>query len=733
MKRVNVFVFVFLCYAVLASGHAPLFQNDSVMYDEISEVVVSSTRANRFMPIAFVNLKSIDINRIMSMPEIPSAVSFSPSVVKTSENGGVLGNQTFRVRGSDATRINVTFDGVPVNDGESQSVFWANMPDLMSSLQSVQIQRGVGTSSNGAGAFGATLNMESYQPATQPYGQTSFALGSFNTLKMNLAAGTGRSKNGWNADFRYSLGQTDGYVENGGANQQSFFLTSSYSSSRRIVKMNLFHGDQKTNISWEGVPEEEMAKNRRYNPSGLYTNSEGNVVRYNNETDNYKQTHIHLHSLDQVNEKLKITTTTYYTRGLGYYEQYRFNDWLNRYNLPSFTGTPSRSDLIRRRWLDNNLFGVIVTARYTTEKTTACLGLTGNNFFNDHFGNIIWAPEGVLHDVIPKDHEWYHNTGKKSDLSSYLKVTHQIGGNWYLFGDVQLRYINYKLSGIDNDLTDLSQKNQYLFFNPKAGITFSISQLQRAYISFAVGNREPSRADIKDALKNGGKEIPRPETLYNLETGYEFDNGVWNFGANYFRMLYVDQLVNTGKMNDVGYVLMENVPNSYRRGIEMIFGVKPSKTLQVNGNMAYSINKIRDYIAYVETTTTEQHIEYLGTTNIAFSPNWVGAADVTCEVIKGLSIGMTAKYVGAQYYDNTSNDSRRLDAYFVNNAFLQYRLGFKNYFTILHFTVNNLWNADYISNAVVYRGYTGNEEWVSKYFFPQPFRNYMVKLSVGFK
>jgi len=714
-------------------GNTP---NDSIRQIELSEIVVSVTRANHRTPTTFTNLRAMEVNRVMVAPEIPTAIGFTPSVVTVSENGAAIGNQTFRIRGSDATRINVTFDGVPLNDGESQAVFWANMPDLMSSLQTMQIQRGVGTSVNGAAAFGATLNMQSAQPAIEQYGEVSTAYGSFNTFKLNVAAGTGRRIDGWNADMRYSLGKTDGYIENSGSDQYSLFFTGGYSSSQRVIKMNYFHGDQKTGISWEGVPESEIDLNRRYNPSGLYTNSEGNRVRYNNETDNYQQTHVHLHYTEQLSEFLKLNTTLYYTRGKGYYEQYKFNERLNRYGLPNYTGTPARSDLIRRQWLDNDLWGAILTATYTTVKTDAILGVSGSIYDNRHYGNIIWAPENIVSVVIPKGYEWYHNTGNKSDVSAFLKVTQQFAERWYAFGDIQWRNVGYKLEGIDNDITDLTQPRKfYNFFNPKAGITFAITSQQRAYASFAVGHREPKRADIKDALKRGGTTMPRPETLYNVEAGYEFYDDVWTLGANYFYMYYIDQLVNTGKKSDTGYDLMENVPVSYRTGVELTVGVRPVRTLRINGNIAYSRNKIKDYVAYVNAPTSDnpnfQIEEHLGTTDIAFSPEWVGAVDVTYEIAKGLSVGSTAKYVGKQYYDNTSNAGRQLNGYFVNNALAQYRFDFKKYYAALQFAVNNLWNADYITNATVYRGYSGSDYWETKSFFPQPFRNYMLKLTVG--
>ena len=733
MKKV--FFFAFSCYALGLNA-----QSDSIRQEELSEMVVSATRANRRTPTTFTNLNALEVGRIMVMPEIPTAIGFSPSVVMTSENGAAIGNQSFRVRGSDATRTNVTFDGVPINDGESQAVFWANMPNLTSSLQTMQIQRGVGTSANGAAAFGATLNMQALQPAIDPYGQASIAYGSFNTLKLNVAAGTGRSSRGWNADMRYSFGTTDGYVDNGFTDQHSLFFTGGYSSSQRIVRMNVFHGDQRTGISWEGVPEAEfLAGNRRYNPSGWYTDSKGNRVRYHNETDNYRQTHVHLHYTEQLSERLRFNTTLYYTRGLGYYEQYRFNDRLNRYNPPNFTGSPSRSDLIRQRWLDNHLFGAIVTATYTTDRTRAYLGVSGSTFDNDHYGKVIWAPEGVMPEIISKNHEWYFNTGKKSEISSYLKATHRFGERWYLFGDVQYRHINYKLSGIDNDLAELALNNKYNFFNPKAGITFAITPQQRAYASFAVGNREPSRADIKDALKDGGTVMPRHETLYNLEVGYELNNDRWTFGANYFYMYYNDQLVNTGKRSDTGRPLMENVPNSYRTGIELVASVRPVTALQISGNIAYSRNKIKNYVAYIDASTGYpnwspllQREEHFRRTDLAFSPEWVGAANITYEILKGLTVGLTAKYVGRQFYDNTSSRDRMLDAYFVNNAIVQYRHDFRNFFIGMQFAVNNLWNADYISNAAVYRWDEGAERIINRYFFPQPFRNYMVKLTVGF-
>ncbi len=725
MKKV-LFI-VFLCYSL------GLFaQTDSVRQVDLSEIVVSATRANDRTPTTFTNLKASEANRMMVSPEIPTAIGLSPSVVMTSENGALLGNQTFRVRGSDGSRINVSFDGVPINDAESQAVFWVNMPDLMSSLQSMQIQRGVGTSVNGAAAFGATLNMQATQPAAEPYGQVSTAYGSFNTFKLNTALGTGRAKNGWNADLRYSLGRTDGYIDHSGSDQQSLFFSGGYSSSQRIIKMNVFYGDQHTGISWTGVPEEEMPVNRRYNMSGLYTDGEGNTMRYDNETDNYKQAHVHLHYSERLGERIKLNTILYYTRGKGYYEEYKEDAELEEYALQSDAFT----DLIQRQWLDNNLWGAILTATYTANKTTAHLGVSGNYFDNNHYGNVIWAQDQAL---VPADYEWYRNTAKKPDVSAYLKVTQQLGQRWYVFGDFQWRYIRYNMNGLDDDLINLEQEHNYNFFNPKAGITFAITPQQRAYASFAVGHREPTRADIKDALKQGGSMMPRPETLYDVEAGYELNNDIFAFGANLFYMYYIDQLVNTGKMNDVGYPLMENVPDSYRTGIELTFGVRPVKGLNINGNVAYSRNKIKNYVAYLDVesptdddATLPQREEHLGTTDLAFSPEWVGAANIFYEIFKGLSVGLSAKYVGKQYYDNTSNIGRQLDGYFVNNAIAQYQINFKKFYIGAQFAVNNLWNADYSSNAAVYRGYVGDEEQVARYFFPQPFRNFMAKLTVGF-
>ena len=721
MKKV--FFFVFSCYALGVNA-----QNDTVRQVELSEVVVSATRANYRTPTTFTNLKTLEVGKIMVMPEVPTAIEFTPSVVTTSENGAAIGNQTFRVRGSDATRINVTFDGVPLNDAESQAVFWANMPDLTSSLQTMQIQRGVGTSTNGAAAFGATLNMQAAQPAAAPYSQISAAYGSFNTFKLNAAAGTGRSKTGWNADLRYSLGRTNGYIEHSGSNQQSLFFTGGHSSSRRIFKTNIFYGDQHTDISWEGVPEDKMAENRRYNPSGLYTDSEGNTVRYDNETDNYRQTHVHLHYTEQLSERFKLNTTLYYTRGIGYYEEYKVAAELLNYGLKDVASegeAMTATDLVSRKWLDNHLWGAIITATYTSNKTIAHLGVSGNVFNNHHYGKIIWAQQSQ---VVPDGYNWYRATSKKPDMSAFLKLTQQLEQRWYAFGDIQYRRIEYDMKGLDDDLEDLTQKHLYHFFNPKAGVTFAITPQQRAYASFAVGRREPTRVDIKDAFKYGGTALPHSETLYDVEAGYELNDEVYTVGANFFYMYYIDQLVYTGKMNDVGYPLMENVPVSYRTGLELTIGIRPDKSLHINGNIAYSRNKIKNYM---DATTIDGIPTPLGTTDLAFSPEWVGAADVSYEIIKGLSVVLTAKYVSKQYYDNTSNNGRRLDGYFVNNAIAQYRLDFRKYYASVQFSVNNLWNAGYISNAAVYRGYEGNEEWVARYFFSQPFRNFMVKLTVG--
>ena len=732
MKKV--FFFAISCFSLGLYA-----QTDAIEQVELSDVVVSATRANRRTPTTFTNLTALEVNRLMVMPEIPSAIGLSASVVMTSENGVAVGNQTFRIRGSDATRINVTFDGVPVNDGESQAVFWANMPDLMSSLQTMQIQRGVGTSTNGAAAFGATLNMQSLQSAVKPYGQASAAYGSYETSKMNFAVGSGRTKNGWNVDLRYSRAQTAGYIDNGNVDQQSFFITGGYANSQRIVKMNFFHGNQKTGITWEGVPENRMKGDRRFNPSGRYPVAPGDTVRHDNETDNYYQTHFHLHYTEQLSERLRFSSTLFYTRGKGYYEQYRHRDYLERYVADS--DPDHRFSLIRRRNLENDLSGLIATATYTTNKIIASMGISGSIYNNWHSGNIIWQQI----QEVPDNFQWHRNIGVKTDLSGFIKASYQFADRWYAFGDLQLRRITYKIEGFDNDMsqqhTYLSNDHNYNFFNPKAGITFVITPQQRSYASFAIGNREPSRADIKDSFKEGGRDMPRPETLYNVEAGYELNSEIWTAGANFFYMLYKDQLVNTGKRSESGYALMENVKDSYRAGIELIFGVRPSQALHINGNITYSQNKIKNYMAYLDVRNPAKYREILGQrteepvaiSDIAYSPEWIGAADISYEIISGLFFSLNAKYVGSQYFDNTSSADRRLDAYFVGNAIMQYQYDFaKNYYIGIQFAINNLWSAEYISNAAVYREYVGDDYFVYRSFFPQPPRNFMVKVTVGF-
>ena len=743
MKRLFFFLFFVLCLGIHAQTTDFLEEEE-----ELSEVVVSATRANSRTPTTFTNLRALDINQRMILPEIPTAIGLTPSVVMTSENGAAIGNQSFRIRGSDASRINVTIDGVPVNDGESQTVFWVNMPDLTSSLQTMQIQRGVGASSNGAASFGASLNMQTTLPADESYGIASVAYGSFNTLKLNVATGTGRSITGWNVDMRYSLGQTDGYIDNGFVYQNSFFFTGGYSNSRQIIKLNVFHGDQTTGITGSGVPESMIAENRTYNPEGFFWSREG---RHNNETDNYRQTHVHLHYVEQLNERLRINSTLFYTRGKGYYEQFRSDNYITSYK-PDYNETPDRSNLIRRLWLDNHLWGANATTSYTTDKTHILIGISGNVFINWHYGTItgIEVPELA---AIFDNYEFYFNSGNKTDFNVFVKATHQIAERWYAFGDIQYRKIGYIIKGIDRgDFLNLTQEHRYNFFNPKAGITFAINPYQRAYASFAIGRREPTRADLKDAIKVANGETPRPETLYNVETGYELKNEVLTLGANYFFMYYSDQLVVTGRQSDTFRSLMENVPRSYRTGLEFIFGVRPVKALQLNGNITYSQNKILDYTAFVDARerfynpelerpgswiNLPQVVEYYGTTDIAFSPEWVGAADIIYEIISGLSVGMTAKYVGKQYFDNTSNPDRRLDGYFVNNAIAQYSRNFENYYVGFQFTVNNLWNEDYATNAfVVSRRYESTDgvrtETMNRSYFPQPFRHYMAKLTIGF-
>lgn len=706
------------------------------------EVVVSATRASTRMPIAQSTMDKEMVRASNSGFDVPYLLEMLPSVVATSEGGIGIGNTTLRIRGTDHTRINVTINGIPLNDAESQGVYWVDLPDFASSVDNVQVQRGVGTSTNGAAAFGATVNFQTVTLNPEPFAAVDLFAGSYNTQKISGRVGTGLINGKFSFEGRYSQLRSDGYIKNGGSDHKSMFFTGAWHGAKSLVRFNVMHGEEHTDITWTGTPSYMLNTDRRYNPEGLYTDESGNVQRYNDQTDNYWQTHYHLISSHSLSENLTLNATLHLTDGKGYYEEYKADRALKKYGLPNVAiGTEiiDTSDLIQRKWMDNVFYGAISSLNYSNGNFEATFGGGWNRHDGDHFGKILWAQYNT---GLPKNYEWYKNNGLKTDWNLFAKSTWQVNDFISIYADVQYREVLYKLKGIDSDIADIDQNHNWKFFNPKTGAVIKFLSSHEMYYSFGIANREPARSDLKDGQKYGDDYIPKPERLYDWELGYRFKHQMVAFNANLYYMLYKDQLVLTGELTDVGYAKMDNVPNSYRAGVELMFGMKPTSWLKIGLNTTLSRNIIKDYTQFIDVYDNpddgnwlNQETKDLGNTTISFSPSMVASGMLTIMPLKNLSFSLISKYVGRQYIDNSESKDRMLDAYWVNNLKLDYTFSLKGAKTIfVQGMLNNVLNAKYISNAWIYRAkyQNGAPDYIDDGYFSQATRNFSLKLGVEF-
>ncbi len=684
------------------------------------EVIITATRANQNTPVAFTNIEKESIDRNNNGQDIPYLLELTPSVVISSDAGAGIGYTSMRIRGSDMTRINVTLDGIPLNDSESHGVWWVNMPDFASSIDNIQIQRGVGTSSNGAGAFGANVNFVSEKIKKKAYADINWTLGSFNTKKATYKAGTGLLGNHFVFDARLSKISSDGFIDRARSNLQSYYVSSKYIDKKNFFKINIFKGTEETYQAWNGVPKASLDTNRTYNS---YT--------YENEVDHYTQKHYQMFYTHEFNEKINFNIALHHTKGEGYYEQSKSDRKFKDYGLDTIfvgTDTIAKTNLIQRKWLKNNFYGVVYSLKYSKNKLNVVLGGAWNKYDGDHFGKIIWAKYSSNGS---KGHEWYNNNGIKTDLNEYLKINYQIIQKLNFWADLQYRIINYKMDGTHDDLRDISQKHNYNFFNPKAGFIYEIANNQTSYFSFAIANREPSRSNFRDAVEN---EIFIPETLYDYEGGYKFTTNNFALNLNLYYMDYKNQLILTGEINDVGAYIMSNVRESYRAGAELSGGIKIFDLAEWKFNATYSQNKIKNLTVYIDNWDTwGQETEAYKETDISFSPDIIASSELSFNILEGFDASFISKYVGRQYIDNTSNIERSLNPYFVNNLRLSYSLKLKKIKEInFSLTVNNIFNEKYETNAWVYRYTNGGKEYAMDGYFPQAGTNFLGGVSFRF-
>ena len=660
---------------------------DTTLAKEIilDEVLVSSVRVTKESPVTFSNITKAELAPRNLGQDIPILLNFLPSVVTTSDAGAGVGYTGIRVRGSDATRVNVTINGIPYNDSESHGTFWVNLPDFASSTEDLQLQRGVGTSTNGAGAFGASLNLLTDAVSEEGYAQLATSYGSFNTMRNNVKFSTGLLNEAFEVSGRLSRIISDGYIDRASSALDSYFLQGAYRDGNTLVKALLFGGHEITYQAYFGIDAQTLATNRRFNPAGQYTDENGETRFYENEVDNYKQDHAQLHWNQNLGQGWNSSLALHYTRGRGYFEQFREDDDFDTYGYDPITVNGeliTETDLVRRRWLDNDFYGTVFSLNKDFEKTKFILGGGYNLYEGDHFGEVIWArfaPEANIRD------RYYDDNSRKTDFNVFAKVNHKWNDRWSFYGDLQLRSVAYEANGNETGLVD----DTFNFFNPKAGLIYDLDANNNFYFSWAVANREPNRNDYE----NGN---PKPERLNDLELGWRLITPDIQINTNLFYMRYKDQLVLTGELNDVGAPLRANVGDSYRLGLEIDAALKLGRSFLWQPNLALSTNKNIDYVFQRDGILQE-----LGNTNISYSPGLVIGNRIAYQPSSEFTLALLTKYVGKQYMGNIDADSSVLEAYSQTDFNVSYEIkpGALLKRIVLSALVNNIFDAKYVSNG----------------------------------
>lgn len=736
MQKIKILVIFLLGGMLRSSAQGKNEDSVGIRPQTLQPTVVVGLRAGKNAPFAKTELSLRDIQKANLGQDLPYLLQYTPSAVVTSDAGTGVGYTGLRIRGTDGIRINVTMNGIPVNDAESQGAFFVDFPDIASSTTSIQVQRGVGTSTNGAGAFGATMSISNLYQFEKAGVELNNSVGSFNTWKNTLHAGTGILKSGFSFDLRLSRISSDGYIQRSSSDLKSMQLIAGWQASQRTsLRFMLMTGKEKTQQAWYGVPGDSLNTNRRFNALGL--KSDGTY--YNDQTDNYQQDYYQLFLDHKFSKTFSAHIAGFLTRGKGYYNEYQLGEAYSKYGLPDYISakgdTITNTDLIRQLWLDNYYYGSVFSLLYEKKKTQITLGGAATNYEGYNYGYIKWAQYNV-----PADYRWYNLYAHKTDVNIYLKAQQTIGKDLILFGDAQYRNVFYAINGFRKN-PSLHPAVNYDFFNPKVGLTYLIentrSQKQKVYASFAVSNKEPNRDDFEASPVN----LPKPERLKDYEAGYEFNNKMWTAGVNVYYMRYVDQLVLTGKINDVGAYTRTNVPRSYRAGVELQGGVSPVYWLRLTANATFSQNKVDNYIEYIDNYDDPSGVQKAIThsnTDIALSPAAIGAAVVTLAPFKNLShhqnieIDIATKYVGKQYLDNTSDINRSLKEYGLCDIRLRYTVRAKPFREIgATLALNNVFNKLYQSNGYVY--YTWYEKGmqnIQNWYFPQAGFNWMLGVNM---
>ena len=684
------YAFIFLLSATILQAQEKL--QDTTKIQALEQVYLNGVRVAADSPITHSNLTKQDLAKRNLGQDIPVLLNYLPGVVTTSDAGAGVGYTGIRVRGSDATRVNVTINGIPYNDSESQGTFWVNLPDFASSIESLQLQRGVGSSTNGSGSFGASLNIDTDRSSKEAYAQIANSYGSFDTRKHSVKFSTGLLNDRVEISGRVSNITSDGFVDRASSDLKSYFLQGSYKTDNTFIKALVFGGREVTYQSWFGIDEQTLNTNPTFNPAGMYSDEDGTVRFHQNQVDDYDQDHYQLIWNERYNNNWSTSATLNYTKGSGFFEEYKEDASLDFHGLLPITidgETSTESDLVRRRWLENNFYALSANANYKDENWDTTTGVFYSYYKGLHFGEVIWATNFTGPNLGDR---YYSGTGDKHEFTTFSKASYKINNSWSVFGDLQMRIVNYKTAGLTSDKVNMVVDEQYEFFNPKFGASYSLNQGNQLYISYGRASREPRRSDFEQGVFT-------PEILDDYELGWRFTGENNTLSANLYYMDYKDQLVLTGQLDDSGGFIRETSGNSYRAGLEVEGDFKVLQQLHVRPNIALSSNKNKDY-----TTSRDGELVNLGTTNISFSPSFIAGNSIDYSPTQNLQIALLSKYVGEQYLGNIDSQTSKLDAYFLNDFSVNYTITNLSFAKslVLQGLVNNIFDVKYISNGYFY-------------------------------
>ncbi|MBQ7751335.1 MAG: TonB-dependent receptor [Bacteroidales bacterium] len=701
--------------------------------ERLDSAVVSASRAGKQTPVTYTMVYRDELQKALPSASLPMVLSLQPSVVTYNEGGTGLGNSAMTVRGIKGSQINVTLNGITLNDSESQEVFWVNIPALQGLVSTVQLQRGLGTTANGAGAFGASVNMNTGFVTPGPFCSVDFSAGSYNTLLSVYSMGTGLTDKGLYAMATYATGSTDGYIRNGYVQSHSCFVTVGSLKENHSIRFTYLLGNQRSGITWDGISLEQYRADRRQNDAGAYTDADGTLRYYSNQTDNYRQHHFQLNYAWRLSDRLLWTTTANYTLGEGY-DEYLKRKTLSEYGI----ALPGKSNLVYQKRMDNSYAVLLSELRYRSNTLDITGGISSSRYEGNHFG----LPLGYMCSdgswiYLPSAEPWYRNHALKGELSGFVRAERKIG-RMNLYGDIQYRRISLTMDGVDDDTMDMGYENTWNFLNPRAGVSYDISSAQNLYASISLGHREPGRSDIKENVKGVSDENPiRPEKMVDIELGWKYSEERLSASAGLYFMEYRDILLETGRLSTSGYAIKENVPRGYRRGIELAGLWKPYSWLQADANLTLSRNRISDYVSYIaveDGETGETHAVSYGNTEMLLSPSVIGMMRVSFFPWRQTAIALSGKYVGKQYIDNTARSEMEIPSWFVTDLSASWSFPLPAGVLTLSGFVNNLFNHLYYAYGWRWESYSKATDTISSGVgvYPQPERNFTLKVSYRF-